>query len=250
MIVDATLVALLLIVWGWAGARSAGLPYGATAQVIRRRSTTTLTLVAIGLLLALARVALVVALGQAAWWFVQEKVVLALPLLLVPAVATLVVSVPRLVRLRRAARVFPAVVPPSLRHESAHPLVAWPVQTTAIGAVAGEVVVFFVGYPATAGSSFAVATATGVGALVCWLRLRRRHERFADQVIISSRRARLARSSSVVVAVAALTVAGPLAALAVAAPAPDAHADAAPTVAYTVNGKRLPEGPGPAGELW
>ncbi len=198
--------------------------------MIRRRSTTTLTLVAIGLLLALARVGLVVALGQAGWWFVQEKVVLALPLLLVPALATLVVSVPRLVRLRGAARVFPAVVPPSLRHEAAHPLVAWPVQATAIGAVAGEVVLFFVAYPATAGSSFAVATATGVGALACWLRLRRRHARLANQVVFPSRRARLARSTSVVVGVAALTVAGPLGALAVAAPAPDAHADVAHTV--------------------
>jgi FtsP/CotA-like multicopper oxidase with cupredoxin domain len=236
---DPALVALLLIVWGWAGARAAGLPYGATAGVIRRRSATTLALITVGVLLALARVGLVIALGQAGWWFVQEKVVLALPLLLVPAVATVIVSVPRLVRLRRAARVFPEVVAPSLRHEAAHPLVAWPVQATAIGAAAGEVVLFFVAYPATAGSSFAVATAAGLGALACWLRVRRRYQRFAGAVVFPSRRARLARSTSIVVAVAALTVAGPLAALAIAAPAPDAHADAAHTT-VDLGGGRMP----------
>src|SRR4029434_1304141 len=114
---------------------------------------------------------------------VQEKVVLALPLLLVPALVALVVSVPRLARLRRTARVFPEVVPPSLRHEAAHPLVAWPVQATALGAAAGAVVLLLLGYPATAGSSFALASAAGLGALACWLRLRRRHERIGGQVV-------------------------------------------------------------------
>ncbi|MCI0687896.1 MAG: multicopper oxidase domain-containing protein [Sporichthyaceae bacterium] len=239
LILDPALVVLVLIVWGWAGARAAGLPYGATAGVIRRRSEIALTLIAVGVLLALARVVLVIALGQAGWWFVQEKVVLALPLLLVPALATVVSSAPRLLRLRRTARVFPAVVPPSLRHQAAHPLISWPIQATAIGAAAGMVVLFFIAYPATAGSSFAVATAAGLGTLACWQRVRRRHERFGGQVVFPSRLARLARSTSVVVGVAALTVTGPLAALAVAAPAPGALADAAHT-AVDLGGGPMP----------
>jgi len=182
--VDPALVALLVVVWGRAGVWAAGLPLGATAGVIRRRSTIALTLIAVGVLLVVARVGLVIALGQAGWSSVGERVFLAL---LAPALVALVVSVPRLYRLRRTARVFPAVVPPSLRHEAAHPLVAWPVQATALAAAASAVVLFLVGYPATAGSSFALASAAGVGAFACWLRLRRRHERYGGLVIFPSR---------------------------------------------------------------
>jgi len=194
LIVDPVLVALLVVVWGWAGIRAAGLPLGATAGVIRRRSTITLTLIALGVFLVVARAGLVITLGRAGSSDIEEKVGLAFPLLFVPALVALVVSVPRLSRLRRTARVFPAVVPPSLRHDAAHPLIAWPVQATAIGAAAGAVVLPFVGYPATAGSSFALASAVGVGALACWLLLRRRHERYGGLVFFPSRRTRLAGS--------------------------------------------------------
>ena len=65
--VDPVLVALLVVVWGWAGIRAAGLPLGATAGVIRRRSTITLTLIALGVLLVVARAGLVITLGRAGW---------------------------------------------------------------------------------------------------------------------------------------------------------------------------------------
>ncbi len=189
---DPALVALSLVIWGWASIRAAGLPLGATAGLIRRRSTITATLIIVGVLLVAARVGLVMVLGQAGWSSVGETVVLVLPLLLVPALLALVVSVPRLARLRRTARVFPAAVPPSLRHEAAHPMVAWPVQATAIGAATGAVVLFFVGDPATAGSSFALASAAGFGALTCWLRLRRRHERYGGLVFFPRQKSAVA----------------------------------------------------------
>jgi hypothetical protein len=224
---DPALVMALVLSWAWATARTARLPYAAGARDLRRRTTGLMVLIGACVALTLMRIGVVVALGDSGWWFVQEKVVLALPLLLVPAAAVLVLTVPRLVGLRRASRVFPGVLPPSLRQEAAHPVLAWPVQVTALGAVAGVVVLFFVSYPATAGSSFAVATGVGLGALACWQRQRSQHARLGGDVVFPSRRARLARASGVVTTVAGLAVVGPLAALAVAAPPVDAHADAA-----------------------
>jgi FtsP/CotA-like multicopper oxidase with cupredoxin domain len=222
---DPAVVFSLLGIWAWAGVKATALPYANDAATLHRRAGLVLTLVGLGLALVAVRVALVMALGQSGWWFVQEKVVLALPLLLVPVAATVAWTGPRLLRLRRAARAFPEVVPPSLRQEAAHPLVAWPVQLTALGALAGAVVLFFVSYPATAGSSFAVSVAVGLAALLVWQRLRARHARLGGPVVFPSRWSRRARSAAVMSGVVAAAVVGPLAALAVAAPAADAHAD-------------------------
>jgi FtsP/CotA-like multicopper oxidase with cupredoxin domain len=222
---DPGVVFLLLGVWTWAGLKAAALPYAVHARGLRRRAGLVLTLTAAGLALVALRAALVVVLGQSGWWFVQEKVVLALPLLVVPAAATVVWTVPRLLRVRRAARAFPDVVPPSLRQEAGHPLMAWPVQLSALGALAGGIVLFFVSYPATAGSSFAVSVAVGLAALVGWQRLRARHTRLGGSVVFASRWSRRARSAGVMAGVVVAAVVGPLAALAIAAPTADAHAD-------------------------
>jgi hypothetical protein len=204
MPVDQALVALQLMAWGWAGVWAAGLPYGRDARAIRRRVTGTLAVVATAMLLTLS------------WATLPVRTGLWLPFLLMPALATMVFSVPRLIRLRSAAGVLPNVVAPSLRHEAGHPLVAWPVQATILGAAAGDVALFFMMYPAI---PLAVASVTGLAALAGWIRLHRRHARLAGDVVFPSRRGRLARSTSVVVAVAAFAVAGPLSALATAAPA-------------------------------
>jgi FtsP/CotA-like multicopper oxidase with cupredoxin domain len=243
---DPGIVFLTLGVWVWAALRADGLPYAADSPTLRRRTTRLLVLIGVAVAMAGLRVAEVVLLGQGGWWFVQEKVVLALPLLLVPLAATLVLTLPRIIGLRRAARVFPDVLPPSLRQEASHPLLGWPVQVTAIGALAGVVVLFFVAYPATAGSSFAVATSVGLGSVAAWLRLRARHGRLGGAVVFPSRRARLARASAVVTVVATLAVAGPLAALAVAAPPADAHADAGHSSTVDLGGGPVPaHGSGP-----
>jgi FtsP/CotA-like multicopper oxidase with cupredoxin domain len=222
---DPAVVFLLLGVWTWAGLVAAGLPYAVDALALRRRAGLVVGLAGVGAALAALRVGLVAGLAGSGWWFVQEKVVLARPLLLVPLAATVVWALPRLLRVRRAARALPGVVSPALRQEAAHPLVAWPVQLTALGAGAGAVVLFFVSYPATPGSSFAVSVGLGLTALVVWQRLRARHARLAGAVVFPSRWSRRARAALVVNGVVLVAVLGPLAALAVAAPAVDAHAD-------------------------
>jgi len=214
---DLAVVVLLAVSWAVVGWRAGRLPYVSSPHGLRRAATVVLAGVGLSLALAVALVGLVAAIGQ--WSRVQPTVVLALPLLLVPAGATVAFTVPRLLHVRRAARTFPQVLPPSLRQEAAHPLLAWPVQLTALGAGAGIFVTLVMSYPATAGLSFAVSTAVGLGGLMAWQRLRTRHARIGGTVVFPSPWARAARSAAVVVAIAVAAVLGPLAALAVAAPA-------------------------------
>jgi hypothetical protein len=130
---DPGVVFVLLVAWGWAALRAGALLLAATPRELGGRIRTVLILTTAGLVLAATRTVLIAMLPPAGWWFVQEKVVLALPLLLVPALAVVALSVPRLITLGRAVRAFNGVaaMPPSLRHAAAHPLVPWPVQVTA-----------------------------------------------------------------------------------------------------------------------
>src|SRR5262245_28473370 len=126
--VDLALVGLIAASWAVAGWRADQLPYVASPYALRRAAPVVVGVVGAGLGLSLVRVVVVAAIGQ--WSLVQPAVVLALPLLLVPASATVAFALPRLLHLRRAARTFPHVLPPSLRQEAAHPLLAWPLQLT------------------------------------------------------------------------------------------------------------------------
>jgi hypothetical protein len=136
--------------------------------------------------------------------------------------------VPRLLAVRAAARAFNGVdaMPPSLRHEAAHPLVAWPVQLTAYAAAASEIVFFFVAYPATTGSSFAMVTGLGLAGVVTWRWLARRHARLAADVIVPRRRIRLIRGAAAVTRLGLAAVAMGLLALVVTAPPANAQDDA------------------------
>ena len=225
---DPAVIGLALIAWTWAGMRVGSLSQAASPRLLRRRVTRLLVLIGFGVAAIVARAGLTVALAGAGWWFVQEKVVLGLPLVVVPAVAVLAVSVPRLLAVRRAADALREidVMAPSLRQQAAHPLLAWPIQVTAFGAAAAEVVFFVVAYPATPGSSFAVLTGVAIASVVSWQRLRRRHARLGDAVVVPSRAARLVRSTGILVALVTTAVVVPIGALAVAAPAPPEHADA------------------------
>jgi hypothetical protein len=120
---DPGVVFVLLVAWGWAALRAGALLLAATPRELGGRIRTVLILTTAGLVLAATRTVLIAMLPPAGWWFVQEKVVLALPLLLVPALAVVALSVPRLITLGRAVRAFNGVaaMPPSLRHAAAHP---------------------------------------------------------------------------------------------------------------------------------
>ncbi|WP_051759142.1 multicopper oxidase family protein [Herbidospora cretacea] len=96
------------------------------------------------------RVVLTVRLMHAGWWFVAEKVLLALPLLLVPMVYALTTTVPALLRRDR------------------DPKKAYPLILTAIGAIAGLACDVIVSYPVTLSSALVVMLVGGGAAALAW----------------------------------------------------------------------------------
>lgn len=109
----------------------------------------------VGAILAtLARVATVATLSGRGWWFVQEKILLGLPLLAATGLAALLIAGPRL---RTACRVPGAGLP-------AASVVA--LFTAGYAALAGLVVTFLAGYPLTPSTALLAVSFVCAGALV------------------------------------------------------------------------------------
>ena len=190
LLIDPALVSVSLVVWAWAALRVAALPSAATPRGIARGVAVVLALVAVGVVLLVARIAVVSGLASAGWWLVRESVVLGLPLVGVPALGVLAFAVPRLIALLRTAVAFNGIdaMPPSLRRDAAHPLVGLPVELAAYGGVGAAVVLSFVTHPVTA--SLGLVTGVAVAALVTWRLAHVRHARLATDVVVRLRRAR------------------------------------------------------------
>lgn len=111
--------------------------FAAGVAAVRRRTRLAFTLLVVAGLVTLTRVASVVVLAGRGWWFVQEKVLLGLPLLAVAGLVAVLIAGPRLLAARRApGETSPAVGTVALL-------------TAAYAALAGLVVTFLVGYPLT-----------------------------------------------------------------------------------------------------
>ncbi|WP_194818798.1 multicopper oxidase family protein [Nocardia sp. XZ_19_385] len=121
-----------------------------------RRIGIALAFLAVALLLTVARTASVVVLAGRGWWFVQEKVLLGLPLLAVAGLAAAVITGTRL-----RAQVTGARRPESRDGTSVVALL-----TAAYAALAGFVVTFFVGYPLTLGTALIAVAVVLAGILL------------------------------------------------------------------------------------
>lgn len=115
----------------------------ATAVMSLRRARLALVLLAVALLVTSARVAPVTVLAGRGWWFVQEKLLLGLPMIAAAALAATAIAGPRL-RARATGR---------RREENTDPATAVALFTVAYAASAGFVVTFLVGYPLTFGAA-------------------------------------------------------------------------------------------------
>lgn len=118
-----------------------------------RRTRTALVLLVVALLLTAARVVSVVALAGRGWWFVQEKVLLGLPMLGVAALAAAVIAGPRLFAQTRGGQSIDAAGVVALF-------------TAAYAALAGFVVTFLVGYPLTLGTALITIALVCAGTLL------------------------------------------------------------------------------------
>ncbi|MEU6412474.1 multicopper oxidase family protein [Microbispora sp. NPDC046933] len=154
---DQILFVLVAAAWAaTAGVAWAGLRQPAAAG--RRTRLIAAALCAAAIVVTALRVAVTLGLARAGWWFVAEKVTLALPLVVAPALASAAVSLPRLLRVPSVSGA-PA---PSPR------LVAFPLMTTAYGAVAGIACGVVISYPVTAGGAAAVLALFAAACVVSW----------------------------------------------------------------------------------
>lgn len=137
---DRLLVMLVAGLWG------AAAGYTLAARGTPRLSRGAAALVIAALAATVARAVVAVLLARHSWWFAGEKLLLVLPLLLVPAMLA-------------AAR--------SIRS----PVQAWPVLSAAYAAVAGLVVALGVGFPASPYVVAVIVAAWAAGTLATWFML-------------------------------------------------------------------------------
>ncbi|MGW1677369.1 multicopper oxidase family protein [Saccharopolyspora sp. NPDC002376] len=143
IVLDHAIALLSVIAWFAAGITTA-----------QRRARTAFVLLGAGLLVTVTRVASVAVLAGRGWWFVQEKVLLGLPMLAVAALAAAVIAGPRLCAQAAGAR------------EIAGTASVTALFTAAFAALAGFVVTFLAGYPLTLATALITIALVVAGALL------------------------------------------------------------------------------------
>jgi FtsP/CotA-like multicopper oxidase with cupredoxin domain len=153
IIVDHAVALLSVAAWSAAGAAAAA-----------QRARLALGLLAAAVLVTLARVTTVAVLAGRGWWFVQEKVLLGLPMLGAVGLAAVLIAGPRLLAARHApeagilaGRASGDKIPASS--------VVLPL-TAGYAALAGLLVTFLVGYPLTWSTALIAGSLVGAGALL------------------------------------------------------------------------------------
>lgn len=154
---DQILFVLVAAAWAaTAGVALAGLRQPAAAG--RRTRLIAAALCAAAIVVTALRIPVTLGLARAGWWFVAEKVTLALPLVVLPALASAAVSLPRLLRAPSGGGA-PVLSPR---------LVAFPLLVTAYGAVAGVACGVVISYPVTGGGAAAVLALFAAASVVSW----------------------------------------------------------------------------------
>jgi FtsP/CotA-like multicopper oxidase with cupredoxin domain len=189
---------LLFLLWAISGSRAGRLVFRPTSARLRRSARLDLALLGVDLLVLLAQLVTVALTWMHGWVFAENRVLLAVPPVLVGAVAVLVWSAPRLWRIGRAGD----------RSRAADPLLVVPIQATAVGGLLDFWVVF-VARPAPPYLEDAVVLWTlllGATALLWW-RQRRRQRRLGGPQARPGIGVRGLRALAGVAAVAAVLVA-------------------------------------------
>ncbi|HEX2054417.1 MAG TPA: multicopper oxidase domain-containing protein [Actinomycetota bacterium] len=166
----------LLAAWWLAGYLAGRLAFCRTQRRLRLGVWALLTVLGLAGLLSAAELFMVGQLGSYGWLFVEDRVILGLPPLVLPASAVLLLSAPRLWRVVRSTVVeSKAPVDAASRSGLSDPLLVVPFQATAAGAALFAYLTWFppgrpsVGTALTLWGLFVVSTAA------LWARQRRRH---------------------------------------------------------------------------
>ncbi|MER5212022.1 multicopper oxidase family protein [Streptomyces sp. NPDC002838] len=197
---DMQAAALNVLVWGVAAVCAGRRPVERTARRGRARAVTLLTLLGLGTLLVLGRITTVVLMGRESLLFVIDRLAVALPSLVLPALAALVCTVPRLLAWARR---------PSLETRTAafSPTAVVPVQVTAVGAFVGLwTALVTILAPPLLGPALLIHSAVVLLAALAWFWQTRRW--LAARSGPRTRRSVPVRALRAVAAVAAVAVAG------------------------------------------
>ncbi|MBE3015918.1 multicopper oxidase family protein [Microbispora sp. NEAU-D428] len=128
--------------------------FGAGATLALRRARPALAVLVAAVLVTLVRVVTVAVLAGHGWWFVQEKVLLGLPMLGAAGACAVLFAGPRLLAARRG------------RGDGRSEGGVVSVLTAAYAALAGLVVTFLVGYPLTLSTALTTISLVCAGALL------------------------------------------------------------------------------------
>jgi len=154
IIVDHVVALLSVAAWSAAGATAAA-----------RRARLALGLLAAAVLVTLARVSTVAVLADRGWWFVQEKVLLGLPMLAAAGMAAVLIAGPRLLGAARHASETGSPAS-AASHHGIPPGSVVLLLTAGYAALAGLVVTILVGYPLTWGIALIAGAVVGAAALL------------------------------------------------------------------------------------
>jgi hypothetical protein len=190
---DLDLLSWLVLAAGWliAALLADSLPALGDPARLRRRVTALVVLVVAGL------AGLIGMIGQG---IADPGRTAVLVLVAGPALAVALLAVPRLRRLRAGSAAFltaPAAPnPPGLRADAAHPLVALPVQVTAVALLPATVQATGITAVQGAGTDGLVLTGAGVLLVAAGVRHALRHSRLAERAVIGRMPASAVRAGS------------------------------------------------------
>jgi FtsP/CotA-like multicopper oxidase with cupredoxin domain len=170
------LVALLLpVAWGIAGYLAGRLAFLRTQGRLQVGAWITLAVLGLTGLLVAAKLATSEQFWSYGWLFARDRVIVSLPLVILPAAATLLWSVPRLWRIAREAVIERrAKVGAAMREAASAPGLVVPIQATALGATLGAYGTLFPPGPELLRPSLVLAAIFTVGTAALWVRQRRR----------------------------------------------------------------------------
>lgn len=174
LLLDTLLAVALLLAWGMATWRVSRLGVRDDGTRFRRTARTGILFLTLGVALGVGRLITTGLLWfTSGWWFAADRVLLALPLLLMPIIAALVLSGPRL---RRLARIAPETsLDGALREAAISPALVVPLRVAALAAAIGAYCALLAPPPAPYWRATAVfAGLLALFAAVSWSLLQRR----------------------------------------------------------------------------
>ncbi|XID96191.1 multicopper oxidase family protein [Paenibacillaceae bacterium WGS1546] len=163
--------AFFLLLFSWiAGSKASRLLYGGSAERLHRKTRKAIfwavlaTLPAAGVVVA--TLALAATMSPVFW---EDRLLLHLPLALVPALAVWTLSFPRLFKLWRTTRTLSvAPLPADIRSQAAHPMMSVPFYASALGAAAIVFFLFVPPFPLELGAALLPVLAWAAATAAIW----------------------------------------------------------------------------------